>query len=69
MNERDIDRLIKRAREIADFLDLEDMNLMAADIRRLATSRAQARETNRRLWSDNQDLRRRLQAYRARPTA
>ena len=56
MNDRDIDRMITEARTLAARLDAEGARADAALIRRLARSRAAAREANRRLYQDNRAL-------------
>jgi hypothetical protein len=58
MNERDIDRLIAAARALADRLEAEGDRDGAAVVRKLCNSRVSSQETNRRLWRDNQQLRR-----------
>lgn len=58
MNERDIDKLIENAREIAEELWAVGRMREAETIRRLCASRVQSRETNRRLHRDNLALRR-----------
>ena len=58
MNEQDIDRLIARARAIADNFDLIGNRQDAEVIRRLCRSREQSRETNKRFYRDNLALRR-----------
>lgn len=57
MNERDLESLIAAARALADRLDAEGSKDAGALVRRLANSRVQARETNRRLYADNLALR------------
>jgi hypothetical protein len=57
MNERDIDRMIEDARKIADRIADGHWSPDAEVIRKLCTSRAMARETNKRLAADNRKLR------------
>ena len=59
MKEKDIDLLIARARTLADEFDLIGNAKAAETIRSLCRSRESARENNKRLWRDNEDLRRR----------
>lgn len=58
MNERDIDRLIAAARALADRLEAAGDRDGAAVVRKLCNSRVMSRETNRRMWRDNQQMRR-----------
>jgi hypothetical protein len=65
MTENDIDRLIAEARKIADGMAEGGWNANAETIRSLCRSRAGARETNRRLASDNRVLRAEIEALKA----
>lgn len=57
MYERDIDRMIESAREIAEELSAKGRTQEAEVIRSLCRSRVAARETNKRLAADNRALR------------
>jgi len=54
---RDVDRMIERARDAAEYFWAIGMRAEAETIRSLCRSRVAARETNRRLAADNRKLR------------